>query len=241
MRTSLSSKATPTARSHLATRPGRARRGRLAAGRHHPRAPSRRPVAARPARRGRARIVSSVYGWRAGDERYLAAWECHRLGWSSAPGAAWTRRLASTSRRWRSPRRPAGPTRSQVRGFPDRSPRETQETAVRSGRNPPRGHGDRPVYAAEPQAPSTGIGARSAAERKAGPPPGVRPRDGHGAAPPDHRQPGRCAPSSSPRRDRKSTRLNSSHITISYAVFCLKKKKKKKKNIIIKQKIIKKS
>src|SRR5437773_3804503 len=31
-----------------------------------------------------------------------------------------------------------------------------------------------------------------------------------------------------PRRDRKSTRLNSSHITISYAVFCLKKKKKKK-------------
>src|SRR3970282_1855659 len=28
-------------------------------------------------------------------------------------------------------------------------------------------------------------------------------------------------------RDRKSTRLNSSHITISYAVFCLKKKKNK--------------
>src|SRR5438034_4303618 len=29
-------------------------------------------------------------------------------------------------------------------------------------------------------------------------------------------------------RDRKSTRLNSSHTVISYAVFCLKKKKKKK-------------
>src|SRR5438105_5850605 len=29
-----------------------------------------------------------------------------------------------------------------------------------------------------------------------------------------------------PRRDRKSTRLNSSHEWISYAVFCLKKKKK---------------
>src|SRR5258707_10073699 len=29
--------------------------------------------------------------------------------------------------------------------------------------------------------------------------------------------------------DRKSTRLNSSHANISYAVFCLKKKKKKKK------------
>src|SRR5439155_2892833 len=27
-----------------------------------------------------------------------------------------------------------------------------------------------------------------------------------------------------PRRDRKSTRLNSSHVAISYAVFCLKKK-----------------
>src|SRR5690625_6873703 len=30
------------------------------------------------------------------------------------------------------------------------------------------------------------------------------------------------------RADRKSTRLNSSHVAISYAVFCLKKKKKKK-------------
>src|SRR5207302_10417385 len=30
-------------------------------------------------------------------------------------------------------------------------------------------------------------------------------------------------------RDRKSTRLNSSHVKISYAVFCLKKKKKKHK------------
>src|SRR5690348_17477195 len=30
--------------------------------------------------------------------------------------------------------------------------------------------------------------------------------------------------------DRKSTRLNSSHPSISYAVFCLKKKKKKKYN-----------
>src|SRR5438034_8696770 len=30
-------------------------------------------------------------------------------------------------------------------------------------------------------------------------------------------------------RDRKSTRLNSSHTVISYAVFCLKKKKKNKK------------
>src|SRR3989442_8802333 len=33
------------------------------------------------------------------------------------------------------------------------------------------------------------------------------------------------------RPDRKSTRLNSSHVRISYAVFCLKKKKKMKKQV----------
>src|SRR5690348_18096007 len=33
------------------------------------------------------------------------------------------------------------------------------------------------------------------------------------------------------RRDRKSTRLNSSHPSISYAVFCLKKKKKHKQSL----------
>src|SRR5438132_5512236 len=41
----------------------------------------------------------------------------------------------------------------------------------------------------------------------------------------------RCAPPARPeRRDRKSTRLNSSHSVISYAVFCLKKKKKKQQH-----------
>src|SRR2546430_13194795 len=34
-----------------------------------------------------------------------------------------------------------------------------------------------------------------------------------------------------PTQDRKSTRLNSSHSQISYAVFCLKKKKKRKLRI----------
>src|SRR5437773_5015845 len=33
-----------------------------------------------------------------------------------------------------------------------------------------------------------------------------------------------------PRGDRKSTRLNSSHITISYAVFCLKKKNRQRQD-----------
>src|SRR5436853_4072378 len=34
-------------------------------------------------------------------------------------------------------------------------------------------------------------------------------------------------------RDRKSTRLNSSHLGISYAVFCLKKKKSRDKTILL--------
>src|SRR5437588_9443473 len=39
-----------------------------------------------------------------------------------------------------------------------------------------------------------------------------------------------AGPSVATPTDRKSTRLNSSHTVISYAVFCLKKKKKKKKS-----------
>src|SRR5690348_18005522 len=45
-------------------------------------------------------------------------------------------------------------------------------------------------------------------------------------SPRDEQQPDR--PDERQRRDRKSTRLNSSHPSISYAVFCLKKKKKNK-------------
>src|SRR5438876_8236882 len=45
-----------------------------------------------------------------------------------------------------------------------------------------------------------------------------------GARDGDEHRPGR------PVRDRKSTRLNSSHPSISYAVFCLKKKKKTIRN-----------
>src|SRR5437870_12892392 len=40
--------------------------------------------------------------------------------------------------------------------------------------------------------------------------------------------PASCRSSRKAIGDRKSTRLNSSHVAISYAVFCLKKKKKKK-------------
>src|SRR5215204_7226479 len=45
---------------------------------------------------------------------------------------------------------------------------------------------------------------------------------------------GAAAPRGQP--DRKSTRLNSSHTVISYAVFCLKKKKNKNTNYIFKKK-----
>src|SRR2546430_5974354 len=42
----------------------------------------------------------------------------------------------------------------------------------------------------------------------------------------------RAASRSTPSRDRKSTRLNSSHSQISYAVFCLKKKKHNKSELL---------
>src|SRR5690242_21125542 len=62
----------------------------------------------------------------------------------------------------------------------------------------------------------------------------------HASAVPDSREMNLLAPAAlytqlvvglnNPRLpDRKSTRLNSSHMSISYAVFCLKKKKKNKK------------
>src|SRR5690349_23303221 len=51
-------------------------------------------------------------------------------------------------------------------------------------------------------------------------------RDQHGLT---FLQPGRfLEPGALEEADRKSTRLNSSHVEISYAVFCLKKKKEKK-------------
>src|SRR3712207_8212764 len=63
-------------------------------------------------------------------------------------------------------------------------------------------------------------GLRARGGRRAG----LRERPGAGAGSAARRDhPGAAA---APGRDRKSTRLNSSHANISYAVFCLKKKKK---------------
>src|SRR5437867_10041909 len=73
---------------------------------------------------------------------------------------------------------------------------------------------------ARPPPPRRALRAGGRAHDSARRPP---PRDSGGAA--LARPRGRGRPDI---RDRKSTRLNSSHRTISYAVFCLKKKKKKK-------------
>src|SRR5204863_7678456 len=61
-------------------------------------------------------------------------------------------------------------------------------------------------------------------------PPPVLPRPGPAICRGGHRQRRhRLFREDSRQGDRKSTRLNSSHVEISYAVFCLKKKKKTKK------------
>src|SRR3712207_7963034 len=58
-----------------------------------------------------------------------------------------------------------------------------------------------------------------------------RPAADRGAVPPDDRPGGHRAVLDVLSPDRKSTRLNSSHANISYAVFCLKKKKNQKKKV----------
>src|SRR3712207_8338904 len=97
-----------------------------------------------------------------------------------------------------------------------RPPRSTlfpYTTLFRSG-----GHGDLPAAVARPV--GLGIAGDLGEDRgwgnfqKAGP----ATRWGNAGAPPG---------------DRKSTRLNSSHANISYAVFCLKKKKKKEQICIV--------
>src|SRR5207302_3510959 len=65
---------------------------------------------------------------------------------------------------------------------------------------------------AQPAPASSGAAAPTAAPQAAAP---TAPAQAAAAAP------------TAPAQDRKSTRLNSSHVKISYAVFCLKKKKNK--------------
>src|SRR2546426_6426692 len=71
------------------------------------------------------------------------------------------------------------------------------------------------LHDALPISSRTSRGTGSTPRRSAGP---------AAATPPRSRSPSSRGASRS--RDRKSTRLNSSHLVISYAVFCLKKKKK---------------
>src|SRR2546426_6518691 len=99
------------------------------------------------------------------------------------------------------------------------------------GAQPPRGRSPPPG------------GAGVADRNRAGPRPQRGAGDqGHRSGPPqagllvrpsrDHRHQRRLDGPHRPAGDRKSTRLNSSHLVISYAVFCLKKKKKKIHEVI---------
>src|SRR5438309_5493219 len=70
-------------------------------------------------------------------------------------------------------------------------------------------------------APPRDLGERRARARR------QRPEEGGG----DHGRAGQRGLQRADEQDRKSTRLNSSHSSISYAVFCLKKKKNKENNV----------
>src|SRR5439155_21410922 len=87
-------------------------------------------------------------------------------------------------------------------------------------------HDALPIWAHRPQSPSLA----GPDQRHPAPP---RRRSARHRGPDVGRQPaGRQVLADPPvgdRRDRKSTRLNSSHVAISYAVFCLKKKKNREK------------
>src|SRR2546430_11696871 len=92
-----------------------------------------------------------------------------------------------------------------------RPPRSTLFPYTTLFRSPRRGRADRP---------RRGAAARGRGGRRAGDPR----LEGHGARP-DARPRVLVLAGSGGEEDRKSTRLNSSHSQISYAVFCLKKKK----------------
>src|SRR2546426_6910877 len=60
--------------------------------------------------------------------------------------------------------------------------------------------------------------------------------EGQGGSVPRARRRNRRTPTRRPAgQDRKSTRLNSSHLVISYAVFCLKKKKQRRADYLSRQ------
>src|SRR3712207_7215706 len=83
-------------------------------------------------------------------------------------------------------------------------------------------HDALPISALPPRPDRRVVAVRQPRDRREVGVPGLRRR------PPRGRAPGLRGPRAAPRQgaaDRKSTRLNSSHANISYAVFCLKKKK----------------
>src|SRR5437667_5905789 len=183
-----------------------------------------------------ARMVSFV---RDGLRRRLLRAASHGAGVRAGGDGAADRDGRALARRWRSGRRRGGRQRWRVR------------SRVRGGRVVARGRDDRRVLRGtclrersqpgrhdrrehEPRG-GGGLSAGRAEDRVPGCAsfPGQRGAVGRpGGDRGDRRRPlaaeSKVAPGSDRDGDRKSTRLNSSHITISYAVFCLKKKKKKK-------------
>src|SRR5215475_10444082 len=107
----------------------------------------------------------------------------------------------------------------RVRGLPPPRPAPAASCAARAVPGRRAGTVRPPQRPARPAAPGR---RRDGGPRPCGAPAGAAARPGAGArAAPRHRRHAHRL-----RTDRKSTRLNSSHVKISYAVFCLKKKKK---------------
>src|SRR5690606_41895032 len=99
-------------------------------------------------------------------------------------------------------------------------PRDFSDATSTTETSPLSLHDALPISYSQPPGASHGASARSAGSHSAAANGGSRNTmsNGSGVAAASQR-------SASSRTDRKSTRLNSSHVKISYAVFCLKKKK----------------
>src|SRR5215469_15348886 len=185
----------------------------------HPRGRGRRlareQLAGDPGRRTAGAVFALLGSWRAvGQHHRQPGGAVVRRGQVAEPSAARARARAATAGRQAYRRRGhrRGGNRAEPADEPGGSPRPAGGAAPR---------GDRP--------------APAAARRHQAEPPGPRAPPG-GQAPP---RPGQAQPPLPVRRRltrRKSTRLNSSHVEISYAVFCLKKKKTNQELYTIKKK-----
>src|SRR6266850_147749 len=148
-------------------------------------------------------------------------WRQGEQGGEPRRGRGRHRRLPVARREPRRSRR--AQLRDRFRGEERRIPRLRQVAG--GGRRDPKSQGPGAARVTENRAAAPGAGAEDRREHLDPP---LSPHAGEGAT--------GALPARREDRDRKSTRLNSSHLVISYAVFCLKKKKQKKKIIYLKKK-----